>query len=1448
MAIGTAEITIKAVVKGFKSEIRAALKDIGTAPENAGKRAGREFTKGFKETSGNRIFSEVKKQLKDQGAILAPYAKKVGRKVGRSFAEGFRETSGVRLFTEFKKEVREAPIKLGPQVYKSGRKTGKEFSAGFRDGAGDDLFSKVRKELNEVVKDNDRLKRAVGGKDNAFRNLKNEAEGARVAFNRLVRAGYLIGPAVAGAASAIGDLIFGLFSVGSAVGAAAPALAVLPGLLAAIGQGALTAKLAFGGVTKGIGALLKQKTGKGGDGGAADNAIADARKRLAMAYQSAAEKMAAANDKVRKAQIALNQAYQDGAESLQQLGFDAEDAALAQSKAAIELERARESLLRTQDVPVDSRARREAEIAFKEAELNYRKAVDKSNDLKKAQDYAAKTGIEGTKEVLSAKQDLSDAESDRAKTERDNAQDILEAQDALQKALQKTNSASSDSVDLLKDLSAEAKRFAKYIASLKPAFLDLKAAAGKELFGPLTIAVQMIVNKLFPVLKPMLTAMGGVMGQLAQRFAEMLTRVGNLDILKRVFGGANITIMQNLGHAFVDIAEAALNILDAVSPLTVQFSAFVRKVADNLVGIIRYKNATGELANKFQKAAEIAKRIGALFSSAYGAFKSFGGAATEAGVKIINAFKGAFDKLKAFSDEGKRTGELQKKFDAIADNFIAMGALLGEIGKALFAISGSAGVKAFLEGVKPIPMIFAEMSNKLTSTGSIFAELLVNAVKLLNVFTESGGITMFLSILNQALKVILAVFSNEIVQKVFLFLAAVKGVTLAIGTLVTVSKFAGKVVYGNFLFMAKGATTAGGATTALNTKIIAFNGLLTKATNRLIGMQIGMVTGSKGAGTFRKSLTLVGQNLRTTITKLGELIKALVLTGFEALKTGFKFIFSSRGIKAFGRAFTGPIKMMAAFTKQIWLNTIAWMANPIGAIVTVIVLAIAALAAVVFGAYKKSEKFQKAVHELGSAIKNSLGQALKLISGAFKNIMPGVSSLSDALKKVGDWIAKYVMPAVQFLIIGGIKVLAAYITYLIGVFKIFFNVLVAPFRLIFAFFKSLFTWDWSILKNTFISVVDGIIGGVNTIIDAINSINPFKDIPHVKYMDAARQANEEYVQSQKNLPPAVKEANAALQKQKDAAANLYKEFGTLDEIQAKVRQGMEESFDKVTSYARGLIDGRHAAKDFKDAQTTLITAIKDGTLSLEQKKDALFDYAGATLDAAKKNIELGKSSDSTKKIIEKGRTAFLEQAKALKIPADEARRLADNLALTPNTIKKAFEVTGLKDLQEGIDKLKTLQSTIQVGSKEYKAYVKKIKKQFPNLSAKQIDEKVMKEVGGKITALEANINQVMTVNFGKGQKEGDPLFVKVTNPGEVKKGEKDKGKYTGGQVKGGSTYLVGERGPELFQAPTSGNIVPNHQVGMGNTINLTVNPSPGMDERELANLMSRRLAFLQRGA
>ncbi len=123
-----------------------------------------------------------------------------------------------------------------------------------------------------------------GGGKNAFAKIGDDAEKARLKFNKLIKTGYALTPAITGTVAAVGDLAMGLFAVGSAVGAATPALVVLPGILSAVAQAGIAAKLAFAGVGKAISALMKQKTS--GGGGTNDNAVADARKRLAKAYQT----------------------------------------------------------------------------------------------------------------------------------------------------------------------------------------------------------------------------------------------------------------------------------------------------------------------------------------------------------------------------------------------------------------------------------------------------------------------------------------------------------------------------------------------------------------------------------------------------------------------------------------------------------------------------------------------------------------------------------------------------------------------------------------------------------------------------------------------------------------------------------------------------------------------------------------------------------------------------------------------------------------------------------------------------------------------------------------------------------------------------------------------------------------------------------------------------------
>jgi tape measure domain-containing protein len=72
-------------------------------------------------------------------------------------------------------------------------------------------------------------------------------------------------------------------------------------------------------------------------------------------------------------------------------------------------------------------------------------------------------------------------------------------------------------------------------------------------------------------------------------------------------------------------------------------------------------------------------------------------------------------------------------------------------------------------------------------------------------------------------------------------------------------------------------------------------------------------------------------------------------------------------------------------------------------------------------------------------------------------------------------------------------------------------------------------------------------------------------------------------------------------------------------------------------------------------------------------------------------------------------------------------------------------------------------------------------------------------------------------------KPGSPAQMVPSLPGTTNYSGAFKARANGGPVSSGQTYMVGERGPELFVPGRSGTIVPNDKMGGGGTTNVVVN-------------------------
>jgi len=602
-----------------------------------------------------------------------------------------------------------------------------------------------------------------------------ESIAAKEQFSSLTRAGYALAPALTALGGIIGLLGTGLISLTSIIGAAAtPALITLAGAFTAAGQAALTLKLAFSGVAKAVQAGTKNSK----KSASAAKSEIDAQRNLAKAYEDLAD-----------AQKGVNDARETAIEQIQQLGFDSEDAAINEQKAALELEKARETLARVSDLPPNSRARKEAQLAFAEADLNLRRAVDRNNDLKKAEAENAKAGpdlasqVEASKVVVNAK-----------KAELDAERNLIKATEARDAALQ--GSGADAYADALSNLSKEAQSFVRYLVSIQGEFKKLKAAAGQELFPQLEKAIDNLVKNLFPALRPLLTETGDVLGKVAIRISEVITKSENIKRLESIWK-TNNKFIDNFGSAIANLYEGFLILLNAAKPLIDAFGEWLKNVTGSWKETLKLDEATGKLGERFKIAKGILKDLGTILGNVFGGFKNLVKANVGPG-SGGQIFLDYFKKISlAFKNLQTIDGRPLKDFfaDAAVNGTKLLG-LLGDIIGGFIKLADNKGLGIFLDQLKVVNGIFGDIGESLDSSLPSFGNFLIEFSTLVKTVTDSGSITIFFDTLSGALKKLNDFLNSEFGQSLLRISAQILPLLAAFGLISKVVVFFGKVLLG----------------------------------------------------------------------------------------------------------------------------------------------------------------------------------------------------------------------------------------------------------------------------------------------------------------------------------------------------------------------------------------------------------------------------------------------------------------------------------------------------------------------------------------------------------------------------------------------------------------------------------------------------------------------------
>jgi hypothetical protein len=790
------------------------------------------------------------------------------------------------ITTGFESEVRRAAS--GIDLDRQGRSVGDTFSKGFGRGIGSGLYQNLS-------------------------SFDAAALSARKRFQSLVRVGYTVGPVLSIIASTIGTLVAGLVSLASSLVAAAPSAIVLASALTSVGIAAIGLRAALSGVGKAISAGTKANL---------------AGKKNTDAVEQAYRRWTATTERATEAQEDFTKAVKDAQEEIQQLNFDAEDAALAESKAAIELEKARETLQRVADLPPNSRARREANLAFQEAELNLRRAKDSNSDLRKEQERLAAAAVAAGTEQF----EQTDTYIDAQKRLTDVLVDQKDAKDALDKA-KAGGTADTSFQDALAGLSEEAQGFVRYmVGTFIPSLKTLRDALGRELFSQLESNLERLRTVLFPALTPVLEQLGNDIGKAFTRLTDGIVKTENIIKLNKVITQSGISI-QSYAGTLSNVYESFLTLLVAAEPLINKFNKFIENKTAAFADYLNLQEASGELTKFFNKAGDIAGTLGSIFGNTFGTISNIvkaNFAPGGGGYILIEWLKEVTGRWDSFTGSVTGQTKLTQYFKDVAVNAKAVLSAVGAFTKELLKAGADPNIGEFFNVLKTAAPSFGNLLKELNEGGPALAEFIKSLIRFAELTATGGAITQFFNVLTGLLNALNTFLAIPAVKTAFDFLSKIFATLSAAGLAFSASIFAFKVLAGNILFAVRAVGLLIGKQ-ALATVTTA--GLTTK----LRALAISGVQGAiKGIGALAAA---IGGSLLTAFKALGAVIRAnplgLLITVLSLIAVGFATLYTkSEGFRNFvdgiaqkiSSAFGGVID----FLKRNWPMILAILTGPIG--------------------------------------------------------------------------------------------------------------------------------------------------------------------------------------------------------------------------------------------------------------------------------------------------------------------------------------------------------------------------------------------------------------------------------------------------------------------------------------------------------------------------------------
>jgi tetratricopeptide (TPR) repeat protein len=889
--------------------------------------------------------------------------------------------------------------------------------------AGSNLGRSIRQSFESEIS-----KTKAGGLAQSLREMVPDAERTAAVWRRLVRVGFVLQPIIGGLVGGIGALAGGLGALVGAAGGAVAGLAAVAGAVSAVGIAIGLAKFAF----KGIGAALSEGGGGGGGRAAADaqrnaKAIEDAQRNLARVIERNRDRLSDANKKVSRAQEDLNKALREGREELDKIRFSAEQAALEESKAAIELEKAREILQKVQDLPPNNRARQEAELAYKQADLNLRRAQDTAADLATEQKRLSRLGVEGTDKVIDARQKLADAEENRARVIRDAKRDEEDALRRLQEALkaqEDQNKALGGAASAYSKLTKSQKEFVDYLKQIRPLFSGLREDVASGFLPVLSTQIQRLIDSgLVDVLSRGFTQIGVALGDASIAFTNAFLNFRGLDKLSSFFK-SSASIIPAFGQILGDSFGSFLTILKASEPLTRRFVEFLESKSNSFANFLNVQEAGGELTDFFNRAGQIAADFGRVFGNIFrglGQLIEANFAPGSGGDYLLQWLITATDKFANLDRLAGGQNNLNQYFKDASVNtqkvLSSIGALLSQI----IQLGDNKAIGETFDILAEGAPALASIIEKGLEAAPTFARLVVLLTEITDKVTDTRAIEIFFEVLTKAAEIVNELLENELIRTLVEVIGQVAAFALALGTIYKVGFFAFKVIIGSLITLgglagkaSVGVRMLGTAFLETGPKTDALRGKMA-ALGKSLGIGIAIAAVVSGLMSIGKAAELNDAQIDSLTGTFGQLTKAAInpvkdfedqcVASFAAVGLSFQYMANDGNV--YSENLIGALDKMTDSTHQTKIGFLEFVNGALFGLGKVIPVGTSN-----FDEFTKSLRTGEAqIGELGKQLGDLAKNHMPLAIATFDELAAGtdgsyeqVSALLDAMPEYKDVI------------------------------------------------------------------------------------------------------------------------------------------------------------------------------------------------------------------------------------------------------------------------------------------------------------------------------------------------------------------------------------------------------------------------------------------------------------